>query len=603
MKLGEFGMAAAMLLAASLGLSLAFTPSPGDGAAGAGWSQWGQNPQHTGSVGVNGQEIQRTLAELAFDLLAPAQIVDPQNGGALSVHYQVPLVDGDDVFMEFKTGRYAGLRNWETQLWSERRLHWEDGQLVEKWSFQSDWKPVPFASARTGNGPHWEPVFHTVLAGGYVYVPGFAGRIYKLDRRDGSIVARIDPFGGVSNGSIFVAGPLSADSDGNVYYNAIRLDGEQPWDQDVVNAWLVKVRRDDSAMTTTFASLLASAATQGEPVPAAGDPGRVGFDTRLLPWPPAPDAVPPTAPCGSQRPGLNVAPAIAPDGTIYTVSRAHFTNRYGYLLAVNTDLTGRWAASLRGRLSDGCNDGSDPNVLLPPNGTPGGCRAGARSGVDPATNEPPPGRVLDDASSSPTVAPDGSILYGVYTRYNWAQGHLLQFSPTGEFHGAYPFGWDATPAIYAHDGTYSIVLKDNHYGGLGSYCGDAAACPSDRTRAYPTNPEAYFITQLDSRLKVEWRFQNINTLSCRRNADGSISCVSDHPNGFEWCVNAAAIDAAGVVYANSEDGQLYAISQGGTLKRTLLLDRALGAAYTPLSIGGDGKIYAENAGHLFALGQ
>ena len=61
------------------------------------------------------------------------------------------------------------------------------------------------------------------------------------------------------------------------------------------------------------------------------------------------------------------------------------------------------------------------------------------------------GRVLDDASSSPTVAPDGSILYGAYTRYNWAQGHLFKFSAAGDFQAAYSFGWDTTPAIFTHD--------------------------------------------------------------------------------------------------------------------------------------------------------
>lgn len=34
-----------------------------------------------------------------------------------------------------------------------------------------------------------------------------------------------------------------------------------------------------------------------------------------------PDTIPPTTPCGTQRPGINIAPAIAPDGTIYTITR------------------------------------------------------------------------------------------------------------------------------------------------------------------------------------------------------------------------------------------------------------------------------------------
>ena len=36
------------------------------------------------------------------------------------------------------------------------------------------------------------------------------------------------------------------------------------------------------------------------------------------------------------------------------VSRAHLNSRYGYGVAVNLDLTLKWAASQRGHLSDGC---------------------------------------------------------------------------------------------------------------------------------------------------------------------------------------------------------------------------------------------------------
>lgn len=41
----------------------------------------------------------------------------------------------------------------------------------------------------------------------------------------------------------------------------------------------------------------------------------------------------------------------------------------------------------------------------------------------------------------------------------------------------------------------------------------------------------------------------------------------------------------------------------GTLKHKLFTNLAIGAAYTPLSIGPDGKIYTQNAGHLFVAGE
>jgi outer membrane protein assembly factor BamB len=78
--------------------------------------------------------------------------------------------------------------------------------------------------------------------------------------------------------------------------------------------------------------------------------------------------------------------------------------------------------------------------------------------------------------------------------------------------------------------------------------------------------------------------------------------VSDHPDGFEWCVNQPAVDGDGVLYANSEDGFLYAVGPDGVLRSRIFLDLALGAAYTPLSIGSDGILYTQNNGHLFAVG-
>src|SRR5262249_24573948 len=109
-------------------------------------------------------------------------------------------------------------------------------------------------------------------------------------------------------------------------------------------------------------------------------------------------------------------------------------------------------------------------------------------------------------------------------------------------------------------------------------------------------------TQLAPDLSIEWRFKSTNTESCARNPDGTLSCTSDHPNGFQFCINAPAVDKNGVVYTNSEDGWLYAVGQGGALQGRIFMQLALSSAYTPLSIGPDGKIYTQNAGHLFVAG-
>ena len=555
-------------------------------AVGTGWPQWGHDAQHTNSAAVAGQSLDQILANITYDPLVPEE--QQAYAGELTVHYQAPLVDGNDVYMEFKSGTFSA-NNYSTQTWGETKFTWRNGQLVQQWQFASDWKAPGSAN------DFWEPVFHAALANDSVYLPGAGGSIIRVDKSTGALIQRIAPFG--TDVNTYVAGPLTADSDGNVLYNAVQVVVDPVngfYANDATNSWLVRVTPGAAVTMASYPVLTAQQASA---------PCITSFNPSQLPWPPSPDAVPPSIPCGTQRAALNVAPAVAPDGAVYTVSRGHFSDRAAFLIALNSDLSLKWAASLRNRFHDGCGVPVASGGWLPPNGAPGGCRIGAPTGVDPSTNQPGDGQVVDSASSSPVVAPDGTILFGALTRYNYDQGHMMHFDAAGNYLGAYGFGWDTTPAIYVHDGTWSLITKNNHYGDVGSYCDDNTVCPPDRTASNPASPEQYFITQLDSNLNIEWSYQNTNTQSCVRNPDGSMSCISDHPAGFEWCVNSPAVDANGVVYANSEDGNLYAISQGGGLLQKIFQQQALGAAYTPASLGPDGKIYSQNDGQLFVVGK
>lgn len=528
-----------------------------------------------------GQPLREQMADVVYDPFVEQERVEA--GGSLLVHYQAPLSDGNEVFMETKSGTYTEFRTWETQTWSMRKFAWEEGQLVARWTAASDWDPVPSGAAR------FEPVFHGALANGFVYMPGSGGTVLEVDRATGAILRRLGMFGTQLDPTNYVTSPISVSDDGILYYNTLKLPATQSWSGDHHGAWLVKVTPDGVASRVSYQTLV-----PGAPAPTAQCTSE--FSSTQLPWPPSPNAVAPTIVCGSQRAGLNVAPAIGPDGTIYTASRAHSNSRWGWLVAVNPNLTPKWASSLRNRFNDGCN------VLLPPNGAPGGCRSGATTGVDPADNQRGSGVINDNSSASPIVAPDGTIYFGTWGRYNHSQGHTTRFSASGEFLSAYPFGWDVTPALWEHDGTFSLITKENRYVGVGSYCGNPTYCPPYSRAA--GDDEGYYITQLSPELEVEWTFRNTETLSCTRQSDGSIDCVDDlqHAKGFEWCVNALAVDTRGVVYVNSEDGHLYAINQGGTQRDRLFLQLALGAAYTPLSLGSDGMIYTQNAGHLFVVG-
>jgi outer membrane protein assembly factor BamB len=543
------------------------------------WNQWAGGPQHTGSLPVTGQRFDKELANIIVDPFVAQERAEA--GGSLLVHYQTPLSDGKDVFMEVKSGEYTGFRTWETQTWNVRKYEWEGTELIERWTAASDWKPVP------SGGPRFEPVFHSAMAHNAIYMAGAGGTVLEVDRDNGTIRRRLGQFGVALDPRTHVSSPITIDGAGNLYYNVLRVAAAtNPWTVDIDGAWLVKIAPTGIASRVSYSALVPNA-----PAPTAGCLGE--FSGSSLPWPPSPDAVPASVPCGSQRPGLNVAPAVGPDGTIYTVSRAHLNSRWGWLVAVNPDLSPKWASTMRNRFNDGCN------VLLPPNGVRGGCRTGATTGVDPADNQPGSGGVNDNSTSSPVVAPDGTIYYGSYTRYNYSQGHMMRYSASGEFLSSYPFGWDVTPALWEHDGTFSLITKENRYEGVGSYCNTAAFCAGNRI---PSTPEGYYLTQLTPSMNVEWQFKSTNTLSCSRRDDGTMECVDDRPGGFEWCVNSLAVDSQGVVYANSEDGHLYSINQGGTLRERIFLQLALGAAYTPLSLGSDGRIYTQNAGRLFVVG-
>jgi hypothetical protein len=562
------------------------------------WAQWGSTAQHTGTTTVAALPLNKKLADIVYDPFVAQE--QAEFSGDLVAHYQATLTDGNDFYMESKSGTYpscnpvgdwangtaCGPNAWDQLTWNVRRYTWESGQPVLIWTFASDWKPEPNVTGGLGG---WEPVFHPALANGFIYVPGGGGTLWKVDKNTGKSAAQIHPFSSVAidRKNTFVSGPLTADASGNIYYNVLWLADpavSDPWFvSDALGAWLVKVTSGDAASIATYASLVPIA----PPATAVNCPGtfRNLSPRPPFPWPPTPTAVPPVQACGSQRPGVNVAPAIAADGTIYTVSVAHFDPLVSYLVAVNPDLTPKWQASMQLLLQDGCG------VLLPivnNNTTPNSCSAGATQGVDPTTNAPGSGVVVDQASSTPTVLPDGAILLAALDNYNFSRGHLFKFTANGIFQGAYSFGWDSTPAVYPHNGTYSIVVKDNHYP-TAAYCGRA----SDPVCS-PVPPGPYYITQLDANLNVEWQFQ-------------STAIDAGHPNGYEWCVNAPVVDSNGTVYVNSEDGNVYSIPQGNhgvfTIpQQQIFLKQAIGAAYTPLSVGPDGKLYVQNDGHLFVVG-
>jgi hypothetical protein len=554
-----------------------------------GWTQWGHDASHDGAGCAAGQTLAAQRARVVLDPFVDQAVAEFGFGddGPLLTHFQVPLIDGDDVFVMRKAGTYpscdppgsgtpfpCGPDAIDRLVWTERAYRWRHGQLEERWSFASDWKPPAVGI---------EEMFQPALAGRYLYVPGAGGSVFKVDAHDGRLVTRIAPFGTSLDPHTYVWGGIAAGPGGSIYYNAVAYDPAAGGD--VLGAWLVKVDDRDRVSRVDYTTL----------IPGAPAPTALCFKTfstsvprpaRPFPPPPLPDgspALPDRAPCGSQAPGLNLTPAIGRDGTIFTASRADFAIGYSYIVALNPDLSLKWATSLRGLVNDGCG------VHRPgfPEGDVRCSTTFSAVGVDPTTNMPPALDVDDVSSSTPVALPDGGVVYGALDNYNFSRGHLVKLDRDGRFTGSFSFGWDSTPAIYEHDGTYSIVVKDNHYDSEGPF----------------------YVTQLSKDLQIEWRFQNTTTQACVRQPDGTLQCSDTtadgaaHPNGFEWCVNAPAVDARGNVYVNAEDGYVYQIGQGGLLKTQTFLNQALGAAYTPISLDPGGRVYALNNGELTVLGR
>jgi outer membrane protein assembly factor BamB len=552
------------------------------------WHQWGNNASHDGRSCIRGQPLKAMLGDMIYDPFIAQEVADAN--GNLLVHYQAPLLDGDDLYMMTKHGSYtpcnAGadgpscgepdeLYRLSSQIWAEQRFTiGAQGALALQWSFDSDWKPEPQV--------RFEPMFQPALTGDVLAIPGAGGALWELDPASGQVVRHVQPFGAAIDPDTYVAGGLAVAPDGTIYYNALKLDHDAPFTAPA-QAWLVAVAADGTSRTADYAQLVPGA-------PAAADLCFDRYDplTTPLPWPPlASDGTPvppPSLPCGPQRPGINTTPAIGGDGTIFVVSRAHFNTRYSYVIAVDSALTPRWAKSLRDLLHDGCGvtsriDGTETDNT-------GDCQVGTPIGVERTTGLAPAASVDDNSSSSPVALPDGGVLYGAFTGYNGSRGHLFKLSAAGAVDATYDFGWDTTPSVFGAGSDYKVIVKDNHYGQ-----------DQDGVDLGP-----FYITELDAALHPIWKFQSTRTESCTRQPDGTVLCTPDHPNGFEWCINAPAVDRDGTVYANSEDGYAYAIDPSGRLRDSVFLDQALGAAYTPIALDHRGHVFALNNGHLSILG-
>ena len=113
--------------------------------------------------------------------------------------------------------------------------------------------------------------------------------------------------------------------------------------------------------------------------------------------------------------------------------------------------------------------------------------------LDPDTGTP--ALISGNATSSPTIGPDGDVYFGVLEAnlpsHN-NRGWMLHFNATlsqTRLPGA--FGWDNTPTVvpasavpsYSGTSTYLLVTKYNNYGGAGTGNGQNRMAVLDPARA------------------------------------------------------------------------------------------------------------------------
>lgn len=262
------------------------------------------------------------------------------------------------------------------------------------------------------------------------------------------------------------------------------------------------------------------------------------------------------------RVAMNSAPALSIDGATLYVAVSNAAGR-GYLLAL-----------------DSVTLASVARVLL----------------LDPDTGTP--ARVSGDATSSPTIGPDGDVYFGVLEAnlpsHN-NRGWLLHFDATlsqTKLPGS--FGWDNTPTVvpasavpsYAGTSTYLLATKYNNYGGAGSGNG--------QNRMAVLDPSSALVDPI-SGAQVMAEVLTILGPTPDANYVGGVR---------EWCVNTGAFDpATRSMLINNEDGYLYRWDLStNQLSQRIRFNNGLGQSYTPTAVGPDGMIYAINNAVLFAVG-
>ncbi len=471
------------------------------------------NAQHTG-VQCASVPTLRVLDRVIQD---PATAQENEDLGFVGVHYGSALTGQDGtVYVPTKEG-YTTLFEKGSQTWGVQALRWNGKKLAPVWSTSSRWKPFD-AINPFGTTAGYESLFQPALTRFTLDMPMDAGRIARLSRATGELVAMINPLAGTpfdGDQATIVNSALTVGPDDSLYYTVVAWDPSGAIGTSPRESWLVRVTPSNAVTLVPWGQVTALPG-----VTQQFDSCFYTFNNAsprpARPWPPSPTSVPPLFGCGKQRPPINGAPAITADGKVIMMTSNNNAITYAYLVAYDfATAAPAWFASARGHILDGCggkvpfNDSSnaDPSI----------CRFGANVGVDLLTNQPVAGRMTSLLKGAPVVAPDGSVYVSTYSgAYDNNQGHLHRFSATGAFLNVLDYGFGQTPAIRATGAgplDYELAMDFNNFSpetgdgtGAGLDASVARVTPDlqiiNRGRV-PANPAAYSNDFVDDQAAVD----------------------------------------------------------------------------------------------------
>ena len=230
--------------------------------------------------------------------------------------------------------------------------------------------------------------------------------------------------------------------------------------------------------------------------------------------------------------------------------------------------------------------------------------------------------LIDESTSGPMVAPDGTVFQGVFGNpYNGSRGYLLHFS--GNLETEYTpgaFGWDDTPSIvptsmvpsYTGSSSYLILCKFNDYanadfGGPNSgYYGGNGVNEIAVLDPYSSVPDPNYDPNNPNPGYPNPNFDVMATVEAFASPSPDLNAISagDPDAVREWCTNGTVVDpATNSVFMNNEDGYTYEWNLAtNTITNAVEITTGIGVPYTPTAIAPNGEIFSDNGGTLFAEG-